>query len=175
VGGNAGTILPLLPPSSSSIYKTFVAALAQANGNSPVTLSPAVQTVEQNDPTGITGQAQAANAIVPFSSARFSLFNSGYFKDPSVVFPGGATIAPGIKLLTGTASFTAPVKHYVVFRESDTTDSAFQPGGSLNWVQTLFSNPSGTKPFFDRATGEALLTAAGITPDYVDLGEQSSG
>lgn len=176
VGGtSSATILPLLPPSSSSITKTFEKDLQAANGNNPVTLAPDVQTVEQNDPTAITAQTESANAIVPFSSARLSLFNSGYFTDPTVPFPGGSAIDPGIKLLTGGSSYDSVVKHYVVFRESDTTDGPFQPGGKLNWVQTLFSNPGGTKPFFDRPTGEALVQAAGTTPAYDDLGDVSSG
>jgi ABC-type phosphate transport system substrate-binding protein len=174
-GSSSATILPLLPPSSSSITKTFEKDLQAANGGNPVTLAPDVQTVEQNDPTAITGQAQAANAIVPFSGARFDLFASGYFKDPSLPFPGGSTINPGIKLLTGGSSYDSVVKHYVVFRETDVTDGPFQPGGTLNWVKTLFSNPGGTKPFFDRPTGEALLQAAGITPAYDDLNDVSSG
>jgi hypothetical protein len=174
-GSSSATILPLLPPSSSSITKTFEKDLQAANGNNPVTLAPDVQTVEQNDPTAITGQTQAANAIVPFSSARLALFTSGYFKDPSLPFPGGATIDPGIKLLSGGTSYNSVVKHYVVFREDDVTDGAFQPGGTLNWVQTLFSNPGGTKPFFDRPTGEALVQAAGTTPAYADLNDVSSG
>jgi ABC-type phosphate transport system substrate-binding protein len=173
VGGSSGnTIVPLLPPQSSSITKTFLKDLQAANGGNPVTLAPAVKTVEQNDPTGITGQAASADAIVPFSSARFSLFAKGYFHDPSVTFPGGSAITPGAKLLGG---YTSVVNHYVIFRESDTTAKAFQPGGTLNWVQTLFSHPGGTKPFFDRSTGQALIAAAGTTPAYQDLGNVSSG
>jgi ABC-type phosphate transport system substrate-binding protein len=173
VGGvSTNTIVPLLPPSSSSIYKTFLKDLVAANGGNPVTLAPAVKTVEQNDPTGITGQAASADAIVPFSSARFALFAKGYFHDPSVTFPGGPAVTPGAKLIGG---YTSVVNHYVIFRESDTTDKAFQPGGTLNWVQTLFSHPGGTKPFFDRTTGQALIAAAGTTPAYQDLGNVSSG
>jgi ABC-type phosphate transport system substrate-binding protein len=176
VGGTStATIVPLLPPSSSSITKTFLKDLQAANGNNPVTLDPAVKTVEQNDPTAITGQTDSADAIVPFSSARFSLFSSGYFHDPTVTFPGGASIAPGTKLLTASTAYSSTVTHYVIFRESDTTAKAFQPGGTLNWIQTLFSHPGGTKPFFDRATGQALIAAAGTTPAYADLGNVSSG
>jgi ABC-type phosphate transport system substrate-binding protein len=174
-GSSANTIVPLLPPSSSSITKTFLKDLQSANGGNPVNLAPAVKTVEQNDPTGITAQAASADAIVPFSSARFALFATGYFHDPSTPFPGGAAISPGTKLLTGTGAYSSVVKHYVIFRESDTTAPAFQPGGTLNWIQTLFSNPGGTKPFFDRTTGQALIAAAGTTPAFADLGNVSSG
>jgi hypothetical protein len=176
VGGTStAAIVPLLPPKSSSITKTFLNDLQTANGNNPVNLAPSVKTVEQNDPTAITGQTDSADAIVPFSSARFSLFKSGYFHDPTVKFPGGSSITPGTKLLTASTAYSSTVTHYVIFRESDTTAKAFQPGGTLNWIQTLFSNPGGTKPFFDRTTGQALIAAAGTTPAYHDFGNVSSG
>ena len=62
----------------------------------------------------------------------------------------------------------------MVFRQSDTTDAPWQPGSTKNWVQTLFSDPSGS-PFFKKSAGQALLDAAGITPAYSDLGNVSSG
>ena len=98
------TIVPLIPPTGSSIYKTFIADLTTANGGTARTLAADVQTVEQNDPTAITGlvAAQIPNAIVPFSQARAALWNDGYFHNPATVFPGGATLVPGVNLLTGT-------------------------------------------------------------------------
>ena len=54
-GGSSAAIIPLIPPSGSSIYKTFLADLKTANGNVTPTLSASVKTVEQNDPTAITG------------------------------------------------------------------------------------------------------------------------
>ena len=46
--------------------------------------STVVKTVEQNDPTTITGLGTAsADAIVPFSAARLNLYNKGYFYNPS--------------------------------------------------------------------------------------------
>jgi hypothetical protein len=74
-GGSGDTIIPMLPPSTSSVYKTFLADLKTANGNVTPTLSAAVQTVEQNDPTAITGASSPADAIVPFSLARLNLWN----------------------------------------------------------------------------------------------------
>jgi hypothetical protein len=51
-----------------------------------------------------------------------------------------------------------------------------EPGGSRNWVQTLFSNPSApATPFFAKSAGQALIAAAGTTPSYQDLGDVSSG
>ena len=106
-----------------------------------------------------------ANAIVPFSSARLNLWNDGYFHNPATAFPGGAALTPGVSLLTG---YSSPVTDYVIFRQSDAALSTpFEPGGTQNWVQTLFS---GTRPFVDTPGGQALLTASGITPDYVRPG-----
>jgi ABC-type phosphate transport system substrate-binding protein len=184
-GGSPDTIIPLIPPTSSSIYSTFNKALLAANGGNAFTYSTAVQTVEQNDPTAITGASTPADAIVPFSNARLNLWKSGYFHDPTVPFPGsGTALSPGIKTLVGTApdgaaSLSAAVVHYVIFRQSDATSSvAFQPGGTQNWVTTLFTNlgvSGAPKPFFDTTAGLADIAAAGTTPAYADLGDVSSG
>jgi ABC-type phosphate transport system substrate-binding protein len=178
-GGSGDTIIPLLPPSSSSITKTFLADLKSANGGTAPTLAnPNIATVEQNDPTAITGIGASADAIVPFSSARLALYQSGYFHNPATTFPGGAAINPGVSALTATApdssaAYTSPVNHYVIFRQSDAgSATAWQPGGTKNWVQTLFS---GTRPFFDTGAGLADIAAGGTTPAYNDLGDVSSG
>jgi len=176
-GGSTGTIIPLIPPSTSAIYKTFIADLTTANGGTAPTLGSDVKTVEQNDPTAITTASSPANAIVPFSSARLGLWNDGYFHNPATAFPGGSVLTPGVKLLTATApdggaAYTSPITDYVIFRQSDATISTpFEPGGSKNWVQTLFSNPSApTTPLVAKASGQALIAAAGVTPAYADLG-----
>jgi ABC-type phosphate transport system substrate-binding protein len=177
-GGSSATIIPLLPPTSSSIYKTFLADLKTANDNVTPTLSnPNIATVEQNDPTAITGLgSNAANAIVPFSAGRLALWNTSYFHDPTVAFPGGAALSPGVALLSGTApdggtAYDSPLTDYIIFRQSDATSTTpLEPGGTHNWVQSLFSDPGGSAPFFDRSTGQTLLAEAGITPNYQDLG-----
>lgn len=201
-GGSSATIIPMLPPSGSTINKTFLADLKTANGGNSVTLASNVKTVEQNDPSAITGSTSPANAIVPFSSARLALWNSGYFYNPAAAFgtndstagnnghgspfpqTGSSTaLSPGISLLTGTPPdtpdtvYSSPITDYVIFRNSDASSSSpFEPGSSLNWVQALFSNPSSpSNPWFARTSTHALLSAAGITPDYVDLGNASSG
>ena len=181
-GGSSDTIIPLIPPSGSSIYKTFIADLTTANGNVAPTLSASVKTVEQNDPTAVTGASNPADAIVPFSAGRLALWNDGYFHNPATVFPGSSSpLTPGIKLLSGTApdgitAYSSPIKDYVIFRQSDTISSTpMEPGGSRNWVETLFSNPgSVSTPFVARSTGQALIAASGVTPDYQDLGNVSS-
>jgi hypothetical protein len=178
-GGSSDTIVALLPPSSSSITKTFLNDLKTANGGTAPTLAnPNIKTVEQNDPTAVTGSGSPANAIVPFSSARLKLFKSGYFHDPNTTFPGGTAINPGVSGLTGTppdhaSAYSSQVNHYVIFRQKDATSTtAWQPGGTKNWVQTLFS---GTRPYFDSTVGLLDIAAAGTTPAYADLGDVSSG
>ncbi|MGD0883104.1 MAG: hypothetical protein ABSB09_16185 [Acidimicrobiales bacterium] len=158
-------ILPLLPPSGSSIYKTFIAALTTANGGTAPSIGSIVKSVEQNDPTTITGSSSPANAIAPFSQARLNLWNDGYFHNPATAFPGGSTLTAGISLLSG---YNSPLTDYVLFRQSDAASTTpFEPGGTENWVQTLFS---GTRPFVDTSGGQALIQAAGVTPVYDDLG-----
>jgi hypothetical protein len=137
--------------------------------------------VEQNDPTAITSNASSADAIVPFSAARLALWNDGYFHNPNTVFPGSSTsLTPGVKLLSGTPGdgtvYSSPITDYVIFRQSDASSTtSFEPGGTKNWVQSLFSNPGGSSPFFAKSTGQALIAASGVTPVYNDLGDVSHG
>jgi ABC-type phosphate transport system substrate-binding protein len=178
-GGSSDTIIPLIAPSTSVINTTLLADLKAANGGVAITLGSNVQTVEQNDPSAITASSAPADTIIAFSTARLNLWNTGYFHNPATVFPGGPSLTPGIQLLAGTApdsaaAYSSTLTHYVLFRQSDTTDAPWQPGSTKNWVQALFSDPSGS-PFFKKSAGQALLTAAGITAAYSDLGNVSSG
>ncbi len=180
--GSTNTIVPELPPSSSSVYKTFLGDLATANGGTTPTLAASVVQVEQNDPTAITASSTPADAIVPFSAGRLALWNAGYFHNPATAFPGSSTpLTPGVKILNGTSpsggsSYDSPLTDYIIFRQKDASSTVpMEPSGSRNWVQTLFSNPGGTTPFFAKSAGQALITAAGLTADYVDLGDVSSG
>ena len=66
-GGSSDAIIPLLPPSSSAIYKTLIADLKTANGGTAVTLGSNVNTVEQNDPGAVT--SAGADAIAPFAQS----------------------------------------------------------------------------------------------------------
>jgi ABC-type phosphate transport system substrate-binding protein len=181
-GGSTDTIIPLIPPSTSAIYKALISVLTTANGGTAPTLSSSVKTVEQNDPTAITSLgANAPDAIAPFSAARLALWNASYFHTPNTAFPGGAALTPGIKLLSGTApdgvaAAVYPITDYVIFRNTDASSTTtFEPGGTRNWVQTLFSNPGGNKPLVQSSAGQALIAASGVTPAYNDLGDVSSG
>lgn len=177
VGGTStATIVPLVPQSGSGTRSTFLADIGVASPGS------CVQTVEENDPTSITGNADPADAIAPFSAGRLALYNNSYFKDPTVVFPGSSTfLSPGILLQQGFSSGTTHrlasdgnnvydnVRGlYVVFRESDNTSATpWQAGSSLNWVKTLFV---GASAYVKQPFNQALISAAGATPAYLDEG-----
>jgi hypothetical protein len=175
--GSAPTqsIIAEIPPSSSSVYSNFVKALTAADSSFTVDTA-FVQTVEQNDPTAITGASSPANAIAPFSNARLKLWSDGYFFNPAIVFPGASSaLTSGVVALTGTApdstaSLNFGITDYIVWRASDTASTTpYQPGGALNWVQTLFYDSSGPAPYIDTPEGEALITASGVTPSYGTL------
>ncbi len=179
--GSSDVIIPELPPAGSSVYKTFIKALNKVynntTGTTPAfTLSTNVATVEQNAPTAVTGAARPADAIVPFAAGRLSLWNNSFFHNPATVFPGGSALTPNVTLLTGAPGDSNPVyksaiSDYIIFRQSDLSDTTpIEPGGTLNWAKALFSDTGGPQPFFAKASAQALLAHAGVTPTYNDIG-----
>ena len=168
----------MIPQNGSGTRSSFLADLQAANGGTAITLGGNVQTVEENDPTSITGARTPLDAIAPFSGSRLALYNKGYFHDPPRVFPGGAAAEPRHQARVGTPADSNPVYNdvrglYVVYRDSDRTAAGpFQPGGTKNLVNTLFS---GSNPYFKSGAGQALVAAAGATAAYSDLGNVSSG
>lgn len=181
-GGSSDVIIPELPPAGSSVYKTFIKALNDVyndtTGTTPAfTLSSNIVTVEQNAPTAITGAARPADAIVPFAAGRLSLWSKGFFHKPTKVFPGTSTaLSANIALLTGAPGDSNPVyksaiSDYIIFRQSALSETTpLEPGGTLNWAKTLFSDTSGPEPFFEKASTQTLLADAGVTPSYDDIG-----
>ena len=158
--------------------------------------------VQQNDPTAITGldPALRANAIVPFPRGRFRTLNTGYYtqtkeSEGTLAAPKTnlynteaghrtAASAAGIQLLDGastvdnltpTAPYGGNFPYNAVIRESDLLSTTpWQPGSTLNWVEALFYNPDGPKPFVRTPAGEQLLTAAGVTPNYHVFGTNNA-
>ena len=195
------TIIPLLLPTDAGMWNTFVANVAKQNPGAGVVSStlrsnPNSVQVQQNDPTAITNLSEALrpNAIVPFPRGRFRTLNTGYY---TVTSDGLKTnnyntevghrtpaSAAGIKLLDGdsnadvgspTAPYGGNFAYNAIVRESDfTSTTPWQPGSTLNWVQALFYNPEGPEPFVRTPAGEALLTAAGVTPDYHVFGTDNA-
>lgn len=158
--------------------------------------------VQQNDPTAITSLPEAVrrNAIVPFPRGRFRTLNTGYYtqtkefegtlaqpktnlynSDPGHRTPASAA---GLQLLdpNSTTDVSTPTSPYggnfaynAIVRERDyLSTTPWQPGSTLNWVQALFYNPEGPAPFVRTPAGEALLTAAGVTPDYHVFGTDNA-
>jgi ABC-type phosphate transport system substrate-binding protein len=168
IGGTSGdTIVPIIPQSGSGTRSSFLSDIEAGAGQTSITLGACVKTGEENDPTAITSGdfGTPADAIEPFSGSRLKLYNSGYFHDPTVAYPGGTALTPGISMLTGTpktGSFYDDDRGlYIVFRQDDLSSTKpFQPGGTRNLWQVLFS---GKNPYFKSAPGQALVTAAGAT------------
>jgi hypothetical protein len=213
VGGtSSATIIPLLPQVGSGTRKTFLADI------SVTTPGACVQNVEENDPTAIAATTSPANAIEPMSGGRLNMFQGklgdgspngvgGYFHDPSCALNAIAastpascaatadTLNPAVAYTTGTppdgsgALYNDNRNLYIYFRASDVTSATpWQPGGTLNWVRTLFYNPCpdnppvsgdgctndplagevgpGGAPVYATASGQALISAAGIAPTY---------
>jgi ABC-type phosphate transport system substrate-binding protein len=191
VGGTStNTIVPVIPQAGSGTRKTFLTDIGftvDGSGNVTQSVGSCVKTGEENDPYSLyidgTGSqvadpyATAAvpnpDAIAPFSGARLNLYTAGYFFNPNVALGAAVpaadqgVLAPAIKL--NTAGYVDTRGLYVFFREADTTSTAHFNGSAKNWVNTLFYAASGT-PFFKGATGQALLTSAGVTPAYSDCG-----
>jgi hypothetical protein len=189
-GPNA-TIVPLIPPTTSAITKTFETAIF----GTTFSVAGDVATVEQNDPTAITLNSSPANAIVPFSAARYDLLvgattpgttpgpASKYFPaipgdstfvggDAGQSYPAEPQYAPPLQLLTTAATTT--VTDYIDIRSSDLADSGsssdIEPGSTVNWADFLFAGTTGVTPYIDTAAAQTLILDSGVTPVYVDKG-----
>jgi len=133
--GSGDWVAPLIPQSGSGTRNTFLSDLATlGNGGTAISLGTCVTTVEENDPTGITGYvtptgwggtigagvADPQDAIVPFSGSRLNLWDGvsgnttlspssgvGYFHNPTLVYgtTPNPSLNPGVaQILTGTPS-----------------------------------------------------------------------
>ena len=159
------TIKPYLPQAGSGTRNFFLADLQSANGGTAITLGANVLAMQEHDPTNIENDP---NAIGPFSVGRASVLNSGYC---------GAASQNVIKLVTGAPTVTYNVTRglFILVRQRDVADTTgasgiafpWVPGGTKNWVQTLFS---GTTSWIGRSSNAPLISAAGLVPGYVDQG-----
>ena len=181
--GSAGsnTIHPLLPPTTSGTASFFLTDLNVAEGNAatPATPGSCIRTVQEHDPTGIYADPSPADAIEPFSQGKLSLINKSYYVN-GVSYSGtgaanGAFTPNFLKLEDGAvttgqtgANYSSTRGLYFVVRQPDVNSStAFQPGGSLNFVQALFSD---SQSAIRSNIGKTQITQAGFTPDYTDCG-----
>lgn len=190
------TIVPLILPTDAGMWNTFLANVKRQNpGNDGFTgrSNPNQIQVQQNDPTAITSLPDnvRANAIVPFPRGRFRTLNTGYYTTTGTTNAYNtetghrtAASAAGIKLLDGetntdvnqpSAPYGGNFAYNAIVRERDLNSTTpWQPGSALNWVQALFYNPGGPKPFVRTPAGEQLLVAAGVTPNYHVFGTNNA-
>jgi ABC-type phosphate transport system substrate-binding protein len=194
-GANSGDkIIPIIPTSGSGTRKTFESDIgitdAQlgpcvviAEESDPTAITSLSSTT--TDPNGGTCTPNCSyDAIEPISGARLNLWSgksgnttfgsdpgTGYFHDPTANYPGGAALSPGIHQLLGSppgggTTYDDNRALNVVYRWTDQLLSTpWQPGGTLNWAETLFCNPGGTTtPFFQTAAGKTLIAEAGANP-----------
>ena len=206
------TIVPLLPQLGSGTRDSFLKALGGGTAISP---GQCTQNVEENDAEAIDASGSPANAIEPMSSGRLNMYlgkdsagtsiGAGYFNDPSCVYAtatastpctvAGTALTPNVSYQYGTGfstAWSATRTMYIYFRDADVnSNTIFQPGGTRNWVRTLFYNPcSGTTPagvtisvangnctgggtygpggapYIAGASGQALVSSSGIAPAY---------
>jgi hypothetical protein len=197
VGGTSSdTIIPVIPQASSGTRKTFLTDIGfttDSSGTVTQAVGSCVQTYEENDPYALfltstgaqvadpyqTNLAANPDAIEPMSGGRLTLFTSGYFTNPNIALGKTATagddtiLKPQVKLLdTTTAGTYNDIRGlYVIFRQADLTSTVHFNGSAKNWVNTLFAaGASGGTPYFNSPAGKALISAAGVTPDYADCG-----
>jgi ABC-type phosphate transport system substrate-binding protein len=158
-------IKPAMPQSGSGTFKFFDAQLKLANNNTAVTYRSDVAITEEHDPTPIQGDV---NLIAPFSTARKSVLDSGYF---------GASLQNTITMLNAAGAFSVTRPVYFLVRQNAVADHtsptnadgiAFPFKGTQNWVEALFA---GSTSFLGRATlARPLVQAAGFTYSYSDAG-----
>jgi ABC-type phosphate transport system substrate-binding protein len=172
------SIQAIIPQSSAGTFSFFNAQLTAANGGTPITYrTDAGLTVsEEHDPTPIQSNP---DAIGPFSTARKSLLDSGYF---------GAALKNTVNLQsppTNPNAFAVTRPVIFIVRQNSVTDHTGADGitfpwrgsgaAGQNWVEALFG-PAGTPAgspggFLARSSlAGPLVRAAGFTYQYSDLG-----
>lgn len=220
--GTAGTVIPILPQVGSGTRSSFIAAIGLTESTlGACTVSAEENDPEAIDASGSPANAiepmssGRLNMFLGKDSAGTSV-GTGYFLDPSCAYAqvaasaaaaspnqaraacvaAGTPLAPNVTYQYGTGFSTAwsvSRNMYIYFRDADINSTTiFQPGGTRNWVRTLFYNPcsgttaagvaivSGTNctssntygpggaPYIASASGQALVSTSGIVPTYAN-------
>lgn len=217
-GSSTDKIIPIIPQAGSGTRSFFEGVLGLTDAQVQAATAAGCVTVgEENDPTAIATASTPADAIEPMSQGRLNMYlgdlgsisggqgpsgglGGGYFKDPSCAFDSnvaacGSTttgainsVTPPVRVIPSAASFNRNL--FLYFRDSDIASTkTFQPGGSKNWLNTLFYNPCtaaaqaagtcvtstdaegasvqygpGGAPDIDTSTGVQAMLDAGVTP-----------
>ncbi len=98
LGGQNGTIVPLIPQVNSGTRAFFLAQLQAANGGAAVTLAGSVTEVQEHDAAPI---AASPNAVAPFSTGRFASVTG-------IKLEGGFTAQRALYNVVRAADLNAP-------------------------------------------------------------------
>ena len=108
----------------------------------------------------VVGQGVAGTGI-PTSPVPTVTAVTGTFPNQTITISANSTAAtPNNAIITvfSTGAFSVTRNMYIYFRDADVNGTtAFQPGGTRNWVRTLFYNPCGGTTL----TGATISVAAG--------------
>lgn len=183
VGSNCATegIVPVIPQVGSGTRGDFLSSIG-----TPVLASNVVVS-EEHDPgaignfvatTDVNGNPVGRQDVMsPFSTGRYNLIQTGFF-DHALAVKSPVTVSYKeqnlISLVTSgvtpdsSTAYTYARNLYVIVRQSDLASTApFLPGGSLNWVNTLFGTSTS---YFAKAANAALFTSAGVIQAWKDCG-----
>lgn len=185
--GNCATcpIVALLPQNGSGTRGTFIADLQAAGCVCTSFGSWINQQSEENDPSAITNGSDPADTIIPFSSDRLDLWNSGFFLNPHTKYNNilGAPLTPGVVQTAdgiasdGNNSYKDVRGLYFTWRAVDDSDQPWN-NSTLNWVRALFLGPSSGTATTGLASGGAknlINAASGGTQVYSFLDCGSGG
>ena len=176
-GTSTDAIIPVIPQSGSGTRAFFLADMATALGVSSITLGSCVVTGQEHDPSSIYSNTLKQDVIMPFSTAKITLINSGYF---------GSAEQNQIKsnLTTGSLTgYNTARGLYFVVREYDLANALpYSPSATKNIYQYLFQASTGFTPFVAQSSNAPLIQSAGLIttpvnglPAYADLGQATSG
>jgi len=71
----------------------------------------------------------------------------------------------------GAAAFSSPISDYLILRDNDIASPYSYAGTSRNWAKVLFA---GGNSYLAGSAAKHLLAAAGLSPNYRDLGDPGS-
>lgn len=174
-GTSSDAIVPVIPQSGSGTRAFFLADMASALNVASITLGSCVQTGQEHDPSSIFSNPASADVVMPFSTAKISLINSGYFGSGEQGkiqsnYPAGSTTA-----------YNTTRGLYFIVRDYDLKNAGpYAAGATANLYQYLFQ---GTSPFLARPGTKTLIQSAGLStasdpiqgPAFQDLGFATSG
>ena len=177
IGGTSpNTIIPVIPQAGSGTQAFFLADMGAALGLSgSITPGACVQVGQEHDPSSIYGNPTPADVIMPFSTAKISLINSGYFGSyPQNKVTTNYNGAAGAYNTSRGLYFVA--RDYDIAHAGKYTTS--QTSGNL--YTYLFG---GSSPWIARASQQTLIQSAGFSTavdpiqgaSFQDLGNLTAG